>query len=284
MAAGCSSEAEAEGTDGSESELKTDDHRAITNEYCVRAGFHDAFCARVASEAFITDRIEWDHPWAHGMPRPGQGHCDAAAEVQQHLTRHGRQIRSIVARPSLGRRDLEELAQALGRALHALQDNCAHEGMTNPQHSWYSVRGFCSMSGEDPDTAPAALECAATETRLAFRAMKEVFRAAGKDPASLWQAPDMAAPNPGLDHVCQFLGEWSQFDGKDSRWDIGVTAPKLRETLTTAILTGDATPPLCEGLAAPAGGGSPIAVKRPRPPVTRVSDPTCLPIKVLCGL
>lgn len=282
--AACTSARDDGNEDGvSEDQLKTEDHRAITTEYCIRAGFHDAFCARVAAEAFVVDREEWEHPWAHAMPQPGQSSCDAAAAVQKALVDRGNEIRRTLARPTLGRDEIETLAKALGRALHALQDNCAHQGMTNPQHSWYSIRGFCDGTGEDPDTAPSALECGANETKLVFRTMKEAFRAARHDPASLWQAHDMAAPQPSLAHVCEFLGEWRGFDGKDARWELSVTAPAFRETLTKAILQGVDSPRVCDGLAAPASGASPIAARTPRPQVRELADPTCTRIRLLCG-
>lgn len=275
----CGAEVEPAAT-SSEQDLKTDDHRALTTDYCIRAGFHDAFCARVGAEAFVVDAQEWERPWMHAMPRDGEGQCEAVEEVQQHLARRGSEIRAVLARPTIERADLEALAESLGRTLHTLQDNCAHEGMTNPQHAWYSLRAFCLHVDEDPDLAPRALDCAANETKLVFRALKEAFRASGKDPASLWEAHDMAAPQPGIAHVCEFLGDWQAFDGKDARWDIRVTAPAFRETFVNALRGDSAARPVCEGR----GGNdpSPIAIPSPRPTVTSLSDPTCTPVRLLC--
>jgi hypothetical protein len=260
-----------------DSALKTEDHRTIAVEHCVRAGFHDAFCARVGAEAFVVDAQEWERPWMHAMPIDGQSHCDAAAEVQEHLARRGREIRAALAGATLGRRETEAIAEALGRTLHTLQDNCAHEGMSNQQHAWHSVRSFCEHTGEDPDLSPAALACAANETKLVFRAMKEAFRANGKDPASLWEAHDMSAPQPGLAHVCEFVGEWSAFDGRDSRWDIAITGPVFRDTFTRAMLEDANVAPACEGRASLA-----LAIPHPRPRVSALDDPTCTPIRLLC--
>lgn len=274
--AACATESDLSTAD--ESALKTEDHRAITNEHCVRAGFHDAFCARASAEAFVVDEQEWERPWMHAMPRDGEGHCEAAQEVQKHLARRGREIRAALARPTLGRVEIEAIAEAFGRTLHTVQDNCAHEGMTNPQHAWYSLRSFCQHTGEDPDVAPRALECAANETKLLFRALKEAFRANGKDPASLWEAHDMAASQPGLAHVCEFLGEWQAFDGNDRRWDVALTAPAFRSTFTSALLEDRDVAPVCADRAS----ASPLAIRSPRPRVASLADPTCTPVRLVC--
>jgi hypothetical protein len=279
---GCATEVpeEEQPTSTEESPLKTKEHAAISGDLCRAAGINSDFCTRLAAEAFDVDYLEWNNLSAHAMPMLGQSQCDAAAATQARLRGLGAQIHGLLAKTTLYPADKDQLANALGRALHTIQDNCAHEGMNNPQHSWYSNRGWCLSNGEDPDENPAAIECARNETWTVLLAFVQAVQTARYRPSDLSADTNLGSWNPGRDQVCSFLREWQQFDGRDHRWDNTKTAPAFRQTLIEAFRGGQAVADVCTGLTA-ASGHSPIAVTRPRAPVA-VSDPLCFTTKAYC--
>jgi hypothetical protein len=262
------------------SPLKTQDHYAITVQNCLQWGFSMGFCARVGSEAFNVDAQEWDNLTAHAMPYWTQSQCDAVAAVQGRLRSLGTDARAVLAKPVWTGSDADRLASDLGRALHTIQDNCAHEGMTNPQHAWYSINGYCLSDGEDPDTAPAALQCASGETRAIFYTLAYAVRTFGHQLEGLVPDSGLGTVDPSRAQVCSFLAQWSDFDGYDRRWDNGVVANTFRDTMIHALTDGANVPNACDGLPTVAGH-SPIAVRSPRWPVS-VSDPMCFTQKVYC--
>jgi hypothetical protein len=281
LAVGCASpppEEEAAAT--TESPLKTTAHQQISIAECEAAGISRSFCERVGAEAFNVDSQEWNNLEAHAMPTLQQSQCDAAAAVQGRLRRRGAEIRAILAKHTITYGDGDALASSLGRALHTIQDNCAHEGMTNPQHSWYSNRGWCLSDGEDPDEKQAALDCAARESVAVLKAFADAARAAGYHPETLGVSAALGTVDPDRDQVCSFLHEWSQFDGFDRRWDNAVTLPAFRDTFIAAFTTGAAVADACTGLPV-AAGHSPIAIKNPRPRAS-VSYPLCFTTEVYC--
>jgi hypothetical protein len=262
------------------SPLKTTDHQNITAICCAGAGFGSAFCDRLAAEAHNVDAWEWFTLAAHAMPEANQSQCDAAAAVQERLRQRGSDIRALLAQPVITTTYANQLASALGRALHAVQDNCAHEGMTNPQHSWYSNRGYCLSDGEDPDTAPAAIQCAWTETVTALTYFADAVRASHHQLGDLVPEGGFPIVDPVRDQICSFLHEWTNFDGVDRRWNNGVMTPALRNTLIWAFSAGYRGPNACDNLLA-VPGSSPLAILTPRAWVP-VSDPMCFTEKVYC--
>ena len=280
---GCASpggDADEESPATTESPLKTTAHQQISVADCESVGLGRSFCERVGAEAFDVDSREWDNLEAHAMPTLRQSQCDAAAAVQGRLRRRGAEIRAILAKHQLTLGDGDALASSLGRALHTIQDNCAHEGMTNPQHSWYSNRGYCLSDGEDPDERQSALDCAARESVAVLKAFADAVRAAGYRPDALGVSAALGTVNPDRDQVCAFLHEWQSFDGVDRRWDNTLTLPAFRATFIDALTTGAAVADVCTGLPAVAGR-SPIAIKTPRPRVA-VSYPLCFTEEVYC--
>ena len=51
-----------------------------------------------------------------------------------------------------------------GGQFDTIQDNCAHEGQSNPEHSWHSIKGWCEHSDEDPDEPGKAKKPAVART------------------------------------------------------------------------------------------------------------------------
>jgi hypothetical protein len=207
------------------------------------------------------------------MPAVAQKSCDAAAAVQARLRRRGAEIRGLVRKGTLTREETNALASSLGRALHTIQDNCAHEGMSNPQHAWYSNRGWCLSSGEDPDEHEAAIQCARDETWAVLQAVVKTARDAGVRLSDL-RADRVSTWNPSREQVCTFLREWEDFDGRDRRWDNRVTVPAFRKTLISKLSTGADERDVCASRPS-------IATPSPRAPVA-VSDPLCFTTRLYC--
>ena len=164
LTVGCAVEPAAEPPSQTQDPLKTKDHSAITGAACRAHGLGESFCSRVQAEAFNVDHDEWTTLAAHSQPEAGQSQCEAALAVQTRLHSLGGEMHQIMSEGIPDGASVDKLAKALGRSLHTIQDNCAHHGMSNPQHAWYSIRDWCISSGEDPDSAPEALQCAREET------------------------------------------------------------------------------------------------------------------------
>lgn len=256
----------------SEAALKTSEHEEITERYCQSEGLSERFCQHLGAEAFNVDRREWDNSSAHAVMGNGQSMCAAARATQERLRQLGSEIHATLRKSQLTKDDGNRLASSLGRALHTLQDNCAHEGMPNPQHSWYSNRGVCASSGEDPDKAPKALQCAHTETLTALKYFVEAMRTAGHAPASLTADFAPQKRNPSRQQACTFLDEWQQFDGKDRRWDNSDTVPSFRTTFIRTFQTGRSSGDVCRDL-------SPA----PARPTVRISNPSCGLLQLYCA-
>jgi hypothetical protein len=281
IATGCTAApAEQENVAETDSPLKTDEHQRTTSYLCLDAGLSQAFCARLAAEAFNVDRIEWNNLEAHAMNSGSQTLCDAAASTQARLRRRGGEIHALLAQHTLQPADMDALASSLGRALHTIQDNCAHEGMTNPQHSWYSNRGWCLSDGEDPDEQASAIQCARDETWTVMLAFVQAVKNAHYQVAAIGSSSSLGTANPDRDQVCSFLREWQNFDGRDHRWDNAVTIPAFRSTFIEKFTTGADVADVCQGLQ-PVDGHSPIAIHTPRARVA-VSDPLCFTTKAYC--
>src|SRR5262249_23581836 len=138
---------------------------------------------------------------------------------------------------------------ALGRSLHTVQDNCAHHGMPNPQHAWFSDSDICLGTTLSPDLPDDALSCARVETQAVF----ESFRAAVLDaglPARVLYQPDAlhsATPAfPSRNGICEFMYSCGTWDGRDRGWDNAWVGPSLREEVRRGLLgLADPTPEAC---------------------------------------
>jgi hypothetical protein len=227
---------------GSAVALTQKNHAAISETACRNAGFGAAFCKRVADEAYNTDADEFEDLAAHAQPDDGMSACTAASRTTARLLDLGREartaLRDLRTRPSdrvLG----AKAARALGRALHTVEDNCAHNGMPNPQHAWFSLNDACYFTSTSPDAAPAAYSCAQTEAAAIMGAMRRAADALGVDRAQL-AADTVRRRWPRAIEACAFLALGDDWDGRDRRWNNQITVPAFRAQLADA-LTNDSS-------------------------------------------
>jgi hypothetical protein len=218
--------------------LNQSKHYDVTVASCQSAGLPDAFCQRVGVEVYNVDANEFNDLSAHSQITTGSNACDAANLSLWRVFWLGEQIRAVTI--AVGYSPSEsghnQLAQHLGRALHTLQDNCAHSGMPNPQHAWHSLSDVCQGTTESPDLNPEAFTCAAAETDAAFSAFIDLLHDSGGDFAQLTNITDEDDKHwPAYGDVCDFLGSANDWDGTDRRWDNSVMRPALTDHLVQAI-------------------------------------------------
>jgi hypothetical protein len=271
--------------------LKPAVHRSISLTACQEAGLSYDFCRRVGAADYDTDANEWDDLSAHAQIDRDQSACEAADRTATRLASLGSEARdaldSLAGSSSL--KDADRLAIALGRALHTLQDDCAHHGMPNPQHAWASLSDFCQGTSESPDIQPGALDCATSETEAVFSTFAELLDARGVsrevfsglcaidldgDGAGGFDPCRLYLPAPW--DACAFLGEADEWDGIDRQWDNARVLPALDAAFVSALRSGQSAPELC--------GGDPLALAPSDPaPVSDVSDvPSCFSAHLLC--
>lgn len=258
------------------SSLETKDHSKITGASCVAAKLPAAFCTRLQQEAFNVDHNEWTDLSAHSQTELGQSTCDAAAATQKRLHDLGGEVRALLAsdHDAAPAALANDLAHALGRAMHTIQDNCAHSGMTNEQHAWLDDEDVCVADNMNPDTKPAALQCAREESAAVMAAFHDALVAAKLDPETLGSATAITENNPSRAQACAFIKGWKKWDGVDSRWDNDKTRKSFRHILTTAF-EKDVTPTdLC------AGGAS--ITSPTQEPTIDVTDPWCPGLSLFC--
>lgn len=218
--------------------LNQSKHQEIAVASCTAAGLPSAFCKRVGVEVYNVDANEFNDLSAHSQIPDGATACDAANNSLWRAFWLGEQIRAVtIAVGYAPSHDKDTaLAQHLGRALHTIQDNCAHHGMPNPQHAWHSLKDVCKGTKESPDIVPAAFECARTETDAVFGALIDVLHDSGGDFAQL---ADVSTEDdthwPAYGDVCAFLGSAGSWDGQDRRWNNDVVRPALTANLVAAI-------------------------------------------------
>ena len=218
-------------------------HQSISHDRCIAAHLPQDFCERVGTEAYNVDSYEWSHPEAHSQI--GEGAIGTACTAANAALDRERTLGSDI------RTSLEQLAQSpsedlrihiatqLGRSLHTIQDDCAHHGMPNAQHAWWSRKDACSGSKTSPDLQPEAASCANTETAAVFVAFEQQMAAAGISAGALDNLTEGWTHWPKRGDVCDFLHEADQWDGTDRRWNNTVVVPMRREQLTNAITMDD---------------------------------------------
>jgi hypothetical protein len=141
--------------------VKLDWHFAETRRIAQEVGFAPCQALWLAIGDCSVDLRHWTTDCAHGMT-PVDTHTGQPT-IDPDIARAGWQawIDHHVRRAS---QQLEDRPHAhaplyfMGLALHAIQDQEAHQGMTNTEHARRSV------VGDDPDVAPAALERGAAVT------------------------------------------------------------------------------------------------------------------------
>ena len=218
-------------------------HRSISRDRCHAAGLPWGFCERVGTAAYNTDRYEWNDLAAHAQIAAGQPACAAANAARARVRRLGADIASAVDALAVTSSpdEAERIADLLGRALHTVQDNCAHRGMPNRQHAWFSLSDTCKGTRLSPDLAPAAIACARAETDAVMADFVIELEAGGALPEQLDQVDEGWAHWPLRDDVCAFLASAREWNGTDGTWSSDVMVPALREQLSYAMTIEDAS-------------------------------------------
>lgn len=221
--------------------LEQKQHRVISRNACEDVGLPEEFCERVGVEAYDTDAYEWNDLAAHSQITDGQTACEAADAV---LARE--QMLAADMHDSLDELSwssdpdtAEHIAIQLGRALHTVQDNCAHHGQPNPQHAWASLSDSCHGTLISPDVQSGALSCAAEQTARVIDAFATEVAAAGVTYDQLEDVDTGWTHWPARGDVCAFLATANDWDGVDRRWDNHVTEPALIDQLSFSLSFGD---------------------------------------------
>ena len=276
--------------------LKPSSHADIAKASCTAAGLPRDFCTRIATEDYNTDGREWDDLRAHAQIDDGETACTAADRTAQRVYELGGELRTQLEKVVRTRSDDDVglTASAVGRALHTIQDNCAHHGMPNPQHAWASLSDFCDGTTLSPDIQDDAMACARHETDALMVAVAAAVEQA--DAASLLGSascpplPDTSGDsNPTMREVCrdrflpgpidgcEFLGRAKDWDGTDRRWENRVVVPALRDAFVAGLAGASAPGAIC-------GGDERVLSPAVSDPVLDVSAgaPTCVRANILC--
>ncbi len=262
--------------------LKPDKHAAITTDSCNAVGLPQDFCTRAATEDYDTDNREWNDLSAHAQISDGQTACDAADAAALRVWTLGDQLRqslaAVAASPSQD--NVAQAGAALGRALHTLQDDCAHHGMPNPQHAWWSLDDYCNGTTLSPDVQDAALESARTETEAVMPLVATAIADAGAaDSLGTLSCATSCDDRDGPTYLeqCDFIGEASTWDGIDRRWNNDVAVPALRAAFAAGLAGEPAPASIC-------GGDETVMSPATSAPVVDVSGgtPSCVKAHVLC--
>jgi hypothetical protein len=269
--------------------LSQGNHYQITLDACsgtahVAAGA----CAEVAMAAHNTDAREWTDLSAHAQIEQGQTACASADAALTRVRQLTGEVRTQLFAANLPGASADEVTSAqraayvaFGRALHTVQDQCAHHGMPNPQHAWWSDSDLCLGTSLSPDLPDAAVTCAKTETAALFATFVDVVTEAGLSAATLYQ-PDAlhtAVPEwPSRNGLCEYLYSSKDWDGVDRGWDGEWMGPALRAEARRGLLgLTDGTPEAC---ALPPGT---LDLKNPAADVTTSKDgDTCQSVDALC--
>jgi MYXO-CTERM domain-containing protein len=237
------------GASGPAFALKQSEHAKITTASCTHAGLPEEFCERVSDEVYYVDAYEWNDLAAHAQIDDGQTACTAANASRERLRVLGGDIRGLLPYASTSDVAATGVAVALGRSLHTLQDNCAHHGIPNPQHAWWSLSDQCHGTSVSPDITPSGIVCARVETDYAFAVFRSAADEAGVGNDVLSSVSSGATHWPSRGDVCHFMKTLSQqWDGTDRRWENATVVPALRAQLAHAMTTDDSsTGDVCSG-------------------------------------
>jgi len=243
--------------------LKPGKHADLAKEACTAAGLPRDFCTRTATEDYDTDSREWDDLRAHAQIDDNETACVAADGAALRVWQLGGELRAALAAVAASgtESDVGKVGAALGRALHTIQDNCAHHGMPNPQHAWFSMSDSCDGTELSPDIQDDAIACARSESAAVMTLVAAAVRDAGVA-SRLGSKSCPSVPNnnhnnqqeicqrrflPGPIDACRFLARSHDWDGIDRQWENGVVTPALRAAFA-AGLAGELEPaPMCGG-------------------------------------
>jgi len=241
--------------------LKPGKHRALLEDACGDVGLPDAFCRRAGKQVYEVDFAEWTALSAHAQRERGQERCAAADAAIARVDALAREVADDV----LGGK-LEEGAIALGRAVHTLQDECAHHGMTNEEHAFYSLEQTCGEGDVSPDIQPEALTCADARTRDALARVADALAGAAwpsvdficRDSEDRDTCAQAVLPTPGM--ACSFLKLHTAWDGDDSTWNGAIVGPALADAFANGLAGGPAPQPVCDaGTIDPPAPHAPVA-------------------------
>ena len=211
-------------------------------------GLPSAFCRRMGVAVYEVDYREWTDLAAHAQRERGHDRCTAADAA---MARIDRLARAMVA--DAHTRDFEKAAVDLGRALHTLQDECAHHGMTNEEHAYYSLYQLCTSEQTSPDVQADAIACADSRTRsaiaVAAAALVDVrwdgVEYICRDSENNDSCATAVLPTPGM--ACDFLKLHSAWDGRDSRWNGDIVGGALGQTFSAAAAGETTSRSICSG-------------------------------------
>lgn len=240
--------------------LKPGMHADLAKQSCAATGLPHDVCQRIATEDYNTDGREWDDLRAHAQIDEGQTACVAADATAGRLWSLGHDLRAQLATfaSSSSYDEAGKVDALIGRALHTIQDDCAHHGMPNPQHAWFSLGDFCDGTETSPDVQDDAVTCARAETDAVMKVVADELRRSGLvsrlGAKSCPPAPDNGDQHnnqqavcdarflPGPFDACGFLGQAKDWDGIDRTWNNAVAVPALRAAFVSGV-TGDVEPP-----------------------------------------
>jgi hypothetical protein len=274
--------------------LKPKVHADVTQQSCQRAGLAKDTCTRIATEDYDTDNREWDDLRAHAQIDDGETACTAADGAAARMWNLGAELHTTLA--TFARTGTYDDAGAvdavIGRALHTVQDGCAHEGMPNPQHAWFSLADFCEGTATNPDVQPEAITCARAESDAILAIVATELRSSG---VASQLGTHSCPPAPETDHggqttavcegrflpspfeACDFLGRAADWDGVDRTWNAAVVAPALRAAYADGVAGRAAPSSMCHGDERVLSS----ATSRPTVDVTR-GTPSCVSAKLFC--
>lgn len=220
------------GASGVAHALHTGDHKTVTYNSCVEAGFPTAFCKEAGVQAYNVDWSDWENMAAHAQTEEGHTACESFEDAVVRVNDHGHWVREAVAN-----RSPQQLAMAIGGALHTIQDNCSHSGMPNPQHAWFSVADYCDKDlHSSPDAHPDALDCAIQDTDAVFAELKAYLQASGYAISDLGRGlVGSRKKNASWMGWCDYMGSADEWDGVDRRWENSVARPLLRRIFLESI-------------------------------------------------
>jgi len=269
--------------------LSQTNHYRVSNDACTgTARLPAASCHEIGMASHNTDSHEWTDLAAHAQIGDGQAVCAAVDGVLARARQLGAEARAQLfaqaapgatpdQRATAGRAALA----AFGRALHMLQDNCAHHGMPNPQHAWFSDSDLCRGTALSPDLPVAALDCARVETEAALQSFTYAVLDAGLSLGSLYQPDALSSTGPmfpSRSGLCEFLHLSGGWDGVDQGWDNDWVGPAMREELRRGLMElADPAPAACQ---LPAGT---LDLKSPADKVTVGRGIDCEAIDAICA-
>ncbi|HET9991311.1 MAG TPA: MYXO-CTERM sorting domain-containing protein [Kofleriaceae bacterium] len=233
--------------------LKPGTHADVAQASCQSAGLPKDLCTRIATEDYDTDEREWNDPSAHAQIDDNQTACAAADQSAARVWQLGADLRTQLAAFALASDDEQAgaIASSIGRALHTVQDDCAHHGMPNPQHAWFSLGDFCDGTATGPDVQDDAISCARTESTALMRTAADAIQRAGVAARlGALACPGLVCHGrylPGPFDACEFLSRASDWDGIDRTWNDGVVAPALRAAFAAGLAGHTAPSAMCHG-------------------------------------